>query len=211
MMLSKNFEDAKSESEGEEEKAIEAVENEFSEWAKSFLEKKDSSRVEFEKKQLSAIEHELENSRIVRPVFDYILGCISNMIQAFNDQNGTGFIAKINSLPENLYKEKYECTVVFNDTNYWGCRVYWSGDFPNRIIFLSIQFQQDEKREGLGDGVLIIVQSEYSKITFNIENSVIPQSDRLDEISLDSYEEELKSAITYIFEAQIHSQVLNVV
>jgi len=100
---------------------IDAIEQDFRQWAASFIASRSSKKLGFDKQKIELLDVELRNSRKWRPLFQKWINTILALAEAYNSTSKTNFIStqKI-TLQENLYiRMNSHPTISFGDKATW--------------------------------------------------------------------------------------------
>ena len=102
-------------------KRIDAIEQDFREWADSFVVSRSSKKLGFDKKKIELLDAELSISRKWRPLFQQWIDTILKIAEAYNLTSKTDFIdTQAISLQENLYaKMDPHPTIKFGGKATW--------------------------------------------------------------------------------------------
>ncbi len=99
-----------------DQKEVEALEDEFSDWAQSFVSNREKQKVELEKNIVETKASRAELEIIGKPRFKQFLKTTKNLIEAYEIESGDSVEVDIPDLPEGLFlsgSEPYSATVFF--------------------------------------------------------------------------------------------------
>jgi hypothetical protein len=101
---------------------VEKIENEFNEWAESFVGNFESKAIERQKNEILLKETEINLSKKWRHVYQYVFEVIRQMLEAYNQKAKNKIEFKVPELPINLYGEEansFKSFIVFDENTVW--------------------------------------------------------------------------------------------
>lgn len=128
--------------EGESLQKIDALENEFNEWAADFLMNFEARQVAKKKSAILLNEKEIQLSKQWKHIYEYLLNTIQNMVLAYNEKSESRIEFNLPAIPINLFNkeaESYRGWLIFDDNNAWVItlqivRPYNRDEIPNVVI-----------------------------------------------------------------------------
>lgn len=87
----------------EKKDKIENIENDFLKWAENFTNQKALIELEFKKEEIERITYEIEISNRLRKYAEYFIQCLSQLIDAYNNENKINLLYDFKPIPQNLF------------------------------------------------------------------------------------------------------------
>lgn len=102
--------------------AVERIENEFTEWAGTFVTNMESKIVERQKGDILLRENEINLSKKWRHVYEYFFETLNNMLAAYNQKSDKKIEFTIPGLPSDLFgqdAQSFTSIIVFDHSSAW--------------------------------------------------------------------------------------------
>lgn len=208
---------------GESLETLEKIENEFSEWAGTFVVNMESKVVERQKSDILLKESEINLSRRWKHVYDYALGTLRQMLTAYNEKSETKIEFLLPDLPSNLFggeAESYKGIIVFDRSTAWGItlqivRPYRREEIPNIVIAFYRSHSNDENAKQLAlkgpSGSFLILaadpKEERIQTMTSSQNMHLGDIETYYSIKSVDYKSAIKKLLTTLIEYQLISLV----
>jgi hypothetical protein len=195
------------------------IEQEFNEWAETFVGNIESKKVEQQKSDILLKEKELNLSRQWRHIYQYIFEVIQQMLTAYNQKTKNKIDFILPELPYNLFgneAELFKGSIIFGDSTGWTIvlsitKPYKEDEIPSMLIhFYFVESSGKNVREavekGHGGKLLLLAfdpRRECLRTRQGDPNVYLGKIESEYSISVDKYKTSIKELFTALIEFQI--------
>jgi hypothetical protein len=209
---------------GESLEAVERIENEFSEWAGTFVTNVESKIIERQKGDILLRESEINLNRKWRHVYEYVIETLRQMLTAYNQKADNKIEFTIPDLPSDLFGEEaqsFRGIIAFDHGSAWAItlqivRPYKKEEIPNIVVhfYRSESSDQDAKtlaQVGGGRSLFLILatdpKEERIELLADRSDMQIGDIKTYYSIKASDYKSDLRELLTTLIEYQLVSLV----
>lgn len=209
---------------GESLEAVERIENEFSEWAGTFVTNLESKIIKRQKGDILLRESEINLNRKWRHVYEYVIETLRQMLTAYNQKADNKIEFTIPDLPSDLFGEEaqsFRSIIAFDHGSAWAItlqivRPYKKEEIPNIVVRFYRSESSDQSAKTLaqvggGRCLFLILSTDPTeeRIKLNTDRSDMQIGDikTYYSIKASDYKSDLRELLTTLIEYQLVSLV----